>query len=458
MARTADEWLPVLAKRLDDRRPRVDLLRSYVDGDAPLPEMGKNVRASWSKFQKKARANLGELCVESRANRMVPSGTQVGQADQDDDRVRAIWRRNRLNVTIPDAIRDALAASVSYVVVGRDSAGRAVMTGESPEFMYAATDPLQPWVSRAALKVWRDQDDALDYAYVWVPGLRQKYARPVTNPDTQRPFDRAQDGNWFPVNGPESFSGPIPVFVLENHNGTGEFEGDTDLIDRVNLGILQRLVMVAMQAFRQRATKGGLPAKDENDNPIDYSAIFEPAPGALWDLPEGIEIWESQDASQGIRAALDAVKDDLREFSGTLSVPLGPMLQDAANQSAEGAAYNKEGLIFTVRDRIERWTPPLEAALEAALRIEHPDVTDTVTLLWANPEHVSLSEKYTAAVQAKSADVPWRTRMTTILGFTAEQVDRMEVERAAEQLQLAALFAQQPPTPNQPAGDVSGGE
>ena len=455
MARTTDEWLPILAKRLDDRRPRVDTLRSYVNGDAPLPEMGRNVRASWVKWQKKARANLGELCVESRANRMVPSGSQVGDADQDDDRVRAIWRRNRLGVTIPDTIRDALTASVSYVVVGRDVFGRAVITGESPEFMYAATDPLQPWVSRAALKVWRDLDEGLDFAYVWVPGLKQKYARSMENEKSNKPWARAQDGDWVRVGEPEVFTGPIPVFVLENHGGTGEFEGDTDLIDRINLGILQRLVMVAMQAFRQRATKGGLPTTDEDGNPIDYAAIFEPAPGALWDLPEGIEIWESQDASQGIRAALEAVKDDLREFSGTLSVPLGPMLQDAANQSAEGAAYNKEGLIFTVRDRIARWTPPLEAALEAALRVEHPDVTDTVTLLWTNPEHVSLSEKYAASTQAKASDVPWRTRMTKILGFTADEVDRMEVERAAEQLQLAALF----PQPSAlPAGDVNGGE
>lgn len=455
MARTASEWLPILAKRLDDRRPRIDELRSYVNGEAPLPEMGTNLRASWEKFQKKARANLGALSVDSLSNRMVAVGTQVGQSNQDDDRVRAIWRRNRLDVCVPDTIRDALGTSIGYLVVGRDASGQAIITGESPEFMYAATDPLRPWVSRTAIKVWRDIDDNLDYAYVWVPGDRQKFARAIVDETSLRPWPRAQDGNWFPVNGPEVFDGPIPVFSLENHDGTAEFEEHTDLIDRINLGILQRLVSVAMQAYRQRALKGGLPAEDEAGNPIDYAATFEPAPGALWDIPEGIDVWESQDASQGIRAMLEAVKDDLREFSGTLSVPLGPMLQDAANQSAEGAAYNKEGLIFKARDRIARFTAPIEAALETALRIEHPDVTDPVTLVWAQPEHVSLSEKYAAATQAKASDVPWRTRMTKILGFTAEEVDRMEVERAAEQLQLASLF---PQPPVQPAGDVNGGE
>jgi hypothetical protein len=387
---------------------------------------------------------------------MVPNGVQVGQANQDDDRVRLIWRRNRLDVAVPDAIRDTLTTSAAYIVVGQDSAGNAVVTAEQPEFMYAATDPLQPWVSRAALKVWRDNDEALDYAYVWVPGERQKFARPATDDKSKRPWKNAEEGDWVAVGEPEKFKGPIPVFALENHGGTGEFEEHTDLIDRINVGILQRLSTVAIQAFRQRALKGGLPPTDENDNPIDYAALFEPAPGAVWDLPEGVDIWESQDGSQGIRAMLEAVKDDLREFSGTLSVPLGPMLQDAANQSAEGAAYNKEGLIFKVRDRIARFTPPLEAALETALRIEHPDVQDSVTLLWMPPEHVSLQEKYAAATQAKASGVPWRTIMTTILGYSAEQVDRMEVERAAEQLQLAALFPQQPA---QNPGDVNvGGE
>ena len=448
MARTAEDWLPILAKRLDERRSRVDRLRSYVNGQAPLAEMGRNVRASYERFQKKARANLGELCVESRANRMIPVGAQVGAAQQDDDRVREITRRNRLGTVFPDAIRDALTTSTAYIVVGRDAFGRAVVTGESAEYMYAATDPLQPWRARAAIKAWRDLDEQLDYAYVWVPGERHLFARKLSDMAAGQPWGQVQNGKWEKVGTPETFTGDIPVFVLENHGGTGEFENDTDLIDRINLGILQRLVMVAMQAFRQRATKGGLPATDEDGNPIDYASVFEPAPGALWDLPDGIELWESQDASQGIRAALEAVKDDLREFSGTLSVPLGPMLQDAANQSAEGAAYNKEGLIFTVKDRIARFTPPLEAALEAALRVEYGDEVEPVTLLWANPEHVSQSEKNSAAVQAKAAGVPWRTIMTTILGYTAEQVDRMEVERAAEQLQLAALF-----TPPEPAGD-----
>jgi hypothetical protein len=77
-----------------------------------------------------------------------------------------------------------------------------------------------------------------------------------------------------------------------------------------------------------------------------------------------------------------------------------------------------------------------------------------------------MAERYQSAVQAKAADVPWRTRMLEILGFPADKVDQMEVERAQEQLTIDALIAStQPATPPQipgitPAGieEVTGAE
>ncbi len=59
MATTPAEWLPILAKRLDGRQKRIAVNRSYANGNAPLPEMGKNTKATWVAFQKKARTNVG---------------------------------------------------------------------------------------------------------------------------------------------------------------------------------------------------------------------------------------------------------------------------------------------------------------------------------------------------------------------------------------------------------------
>jgi hypothetical protein len=71
-------------------------------------------------------------------------------------------------------------------------------------------------------------------------------------------------------------------------------------------------------------------------------------------------------------------------------------------------------------------------------------------IMWASAERFSLAERFDAAVKAKAADVPWRTIMLDVLGYSPQQVDRMEADRDADALRLAAL-APQPPAPAPPA-------
>jgi hypothetical protein len=446
---TPVEWLPLLTKRLDDRRPRIDLLRSYVNGEAPLPEAGPHIRASWSAFQKKARTNFADLAVSALAERMIPNGITVGATSRDDARARQIWRENRMDVAFADTLRDMLTVSIGYMVVGRDVDGKPVVTSEKPEFMYAATDPLRPWVARAGVKVWRDRDVESDFAYVWASGVRQKFSRSMyENPTarSKRLITKAV-GGWKPVEGdPDTFSGE-PITVFENYDSAGEFEYHTDILDRINKGMLDRLVTSAYQAFRQRAIEGGLSPTDEKGNPVDYAAVFAPAPGALWDLPEGVKIWESQESAQSIIAMLQAEKDDIRDFSAVTRTPMSMLVPDGQNQSAAGAEFSKEGLVMKARDRIGRVKPPLESVLANAIRVVEADFAEPVEVSFADPTHASTAERYDAAVKAKTAGVPWRTIMIDILGFSAVKVDAMQTEREEEQ--LAALVAAPPMVPQE---------
>src|SRR5699024_364909 len=141
--------------------------------------MRKNLCASWESFQQKSRTNFGGLAVETVASRIIPLGVMVG--DEDDTlevaAARRIWRDNRMRQQIHAAVRDRLTTSVGYMVVGLDEQGRAVVTREAPEEFISDVDPLVPWKSRAALKVWRDRTFEADYALVWADGQRQKYFR-----------------------------------------------------------------------------------------------------------------------------------------------------------------------------------------------------------------------------------------------------------------------------------------
>lgn len=437
MATTPDEWLPILAKRMDARMPRVMRLRRYARGDADLPEMGKNTKKSWETFQKKARKNVAGLACSSLGGRIIPNGVRVGQTADGPavQALRQVWRDNRLSIVFADAIWNMLTVSVGYLVAGtRD--GLPIITSEPPEKVITAPDPVQPWRSRAALMAWRDDDAASDFAYVWANGERQRYTRRIkTESGTIR--GTVADG-WELVGEPEPFDGPIPVCAMENFDGMAEFEPHIDAIDAVNLGKLQRLVVTAFQAFKARAFKGLGDSKDEDGNDIDWGKRLNFAPGAIVDLPEGIDIWESKEAD--IRPLLEGEKSDLRDLASVMQVPLDVFVPEGQNQSATGAANAHKGEIQKAKDRTIRAGLPMEASLLTALRILGLDAGETIQVTFEPPEHVSLSEKAAAAAQAKAGGKSQRWIAEHIWGMSPDEIATEETDLAAEQLQALTLI------------------
>ena len=198
-----------------------------------------------------------------------------------------------------------------------------------------------------------------------------------------------------------------------------------------------------MQAYRQRAVEGDLPDVDEDGNEVDYAEMFKPGPGSLWRLPPGVKLWESQQSELG--SLLLANKDDLRDLAAVTRTSMPMLVPDGANQSAAGAEAAREGLVFKSRDRLGRADIALTAALGAALAIERgeADIVEGVEILWEPLERRSLQERADAATKAQ--DIPWRTRMTDIWGYSADRVDSMESERAADALNAALSQPLAPP-------------
>lgn len=454
MAQTPEWWLNRLARELDLRSAQLGTLRRYMDGNAPLPEGAEGCREAYRQFQRKSRTNFAELIVDAVVDRMIVSGFQIDNEAVDDDEARKIWKANRLGTWSADVHRDMIGLSAGYVCV---QAGRrdddVEITYERPEQVITDHDPSRPDRVRAGVKVYRDDVEGVDVAYSHAlnednNGVVEQFFReiPINKEGIRQPILTVA-GKWLPATregfriGPEETGlRTVPIVPFVNRGGKGEFETHTDLLDRINWDILQRLVIVAMQAYRQRATKGDLPEIDESGSPIDYGEIFKPGPGALWQLPEGVEMWES--GQTDITGVLTSAKDDIRDLAAVTRTPMGMLLPDNANQSAEGASFAKEGLVFKTGDRIERAKPQWGTVMRLALAIKSGDSEESIPEIDASflpPERVSMAEKYDAVSKAGD-DVPWRYRMTEILGFDGDVVDRMEAERVNDAL-MAASFA-----------------
>lgn len=448
----AREWFTVLARRHDERAPRLEELRSYTNGNPPLPETGAAHRKTWQQFQKRACLDLGGLIVSSAANRIRYAGVVIGDERTDlEKRVGRILRDNRFESVLSDAVTWALIDGESYLQTAASPDGKPVITAESAQHVTVAADPLNPEKPRAALKVWRDEDLGCDFAFVWDGTERVQFARPIKN-KKQEVITQVRGGAWEEIATQEV--GRVPfVIIRPRSDGLGCFESHTGVIDRVHLGILHRLSVQAMQAYRQRAIKGDLPEEDADGNPFDPEKVFQAAPGALWELPDGIDIWESQVTD--INQLLGASKTDLRDLAAVTRTALSNLNpSDGANQSAESARNAKEGEISRVIGYLERITPAVELAIVRLLEIAAPGELredETVTVLFKPPQVIGRNEQVDALIKVKGADIPWRTRMMQYGGFSSEEVDRMELELAAEQLSLAAFgIGPQEPAPSAP--------
>lgn len=450
MALSPDQWLARLTKAMDDRGARLALLRSYMDGNAPLPEGAEGCRDAYKDFQRKARTNFGELIVEAVTERLIPAGFTLNGASEDDDALRAIWKANRLQIGVTDVLRDMVGLSAGYMIVGESAPRQALITCERPEQVITEQSASRPDLVRAGAKVYRDEVDGFDVLKLHVPGALHTYYRELRGETgLYQPPMRVQ-GDWTYAGLEETGLNFVPIFPFLNRGGLGEFEPHTDVLDRINWNVLQRLVITALQAYRQRAVKGELPETDADGNEIDYGEMFKPGAGSLWQLPDGVELWES--AQSDLQQILMANKDDLRDLGAVTRTPMPMLLPDGANQTAEGATAGREGLVFKATDRRNRADASLVQALGAALAIEQgaADIVQGVEVLWEPIERRSLQERADAATKAQ--DIPWRTRMTDIWGYSADRVDSMETERAADALNASLALPFQAPqvSGNQP--------
>ena len=466
-------WLNRLLAGLAARQGRYDLLDQYYTGEIAPPTTGsKAVKQAYRRLMSMAGTNFAELVVEAVRERMAPTGFRTG-ADSDelgDAEAWRIWQANSLDADAQLVHRASLTMGDAYVIVGGvdEEIGAPVITPEDPREVIAERDPVRRRKVVAALKVFADDVQEVQWAYLYLPGQVWRAVR--QNPtgisgEIDQPLGSItlDVAGWDWAGAPDDLPAPVvPVVPFPNRDtlagrrdgmgrSWGEFEPHRPILDRINYTILNRLEIATLQAFRQRGLKGNFPENDAQGKPINYDDIFEADPGALWLLPETADVWESGQVDLGpIR---QAIRDDVQDLAAVTRTPLFYLTPDSANGSAEGASLAREGLVFKTQDRIvqagESWEQVMSLAFLFAGDEARARRSDMETL-WAPPERFSLAERYDAASKAGTAGVPWRTVMTDVLQFSPQQVDRMEAERATDafltptQPQPATQAAEQP--------------
>jgi hypothetical protein len=470
-------WLDRLSKRLNDRgrQRRLQGLADRMDGRPPLPVGAPNARKAFEAFQRKACSNFAELIVEAARERIRPIGirTSVDGDETGDAEAWRIWRRAGMTVVTADTLDFMLGLSEGYMIVGppdEDDPTVPVVTAEDPRQVITENDPAKPHKVLAALKMFHDDVAESDVAYLLLPrdvgrgresatlfvasrearqlsGWRMAFNSQTWSWDESR---RGLDGEALAV--PQ-----VPVVRFLNKRGLGEFETHTDILDRINHTILDRMVISTMQAFRQRAIKG-LPmvypaGHAKAGQEIDYEGLFVSDPAAFWQLPDTADIWES--GTLDLTPVLSSIKDDVQHLGAVSRTPMYMLQPAGENQSAEGASLAREGLTFKTEDRIDRADTPLSVVLSLCFQylgdVARAD-RDKLQVIWAPVERLSLMER--ADAWSKTAEMPFRTRLVKVFGMAPHEADQVVAEQTADLARVAA-FAPRPvaavPAPPQQA-------
>ena len=465
-------WLQVLATELHNRRagrvgtkkfsrttiqptrirPGLTLLQDYLNGDPPLRE---DIHSGWAspfrQFLRMGRMNIAPKLVSSTANRMVIRDFRTAAAGDElgDVEARNLMRRNDLRLKAREVTDHMLGLGTGYTIITPpdDTRDWSLITAESPMQCITAHHPATGQ-TLAGLKMFRDEWDTADLAYLFLPGELYvarcdvptttlfRAGRFVLNDRWRWDYDKFDD---IPGN-------RVAMVRFQNKDGKSEIEGQLDTLDRINDKLFNEWWIGKIQAFRQRAlempedTDDVVASDDDEDTPEDedFAGIFTSAPDALWQIPKGAKIWESSAAD--LRQLVDSIKGELQWLAFTSGKPLHTITPDAANGSAEGASLQREEHVYEIEDRRDRadgsWAETMSMAFEFQGMTDRADVSQ-LECIWGPAERYSLQEKTTAAASVRGV-VPNEAILTDILQYApADVVDRLRSLRSRDALYSA---------------------
>lgn len=447
-----DDWmLEQLATKLGQSFHRKGVLKAHYEGEPPVVDGAEQpqVRRAYQRLLKLGRLNFARLIVSAVTSRMVPVGFRSATGDEDvDQQAMALWDQSHMPVESRDMFEDLCVYGEAYGVVASDG-----MRHFSP--WNVAVDGTRPWDLDAALIAeWVPNKQVDRLTLLRRESSGRVYVRDAVRPSTFTTIP-SNGTVWFPgrdwtwEGNPRGVDVPwadrIPVVQFLAPGGLGQFEPHLATLDRINTTIFQRLVIEVMQAFHQRAVSGPLPQRYTEDVPprnghrghkkgerIDYDKIFRAGPAAMWMLPQGAQIWESQ--TTDVSSITTSIAQDVKHLAAVSSTPLYVLSPDAQTGSAEGASLARETLVYKTEDLMARASDGLAAMMNLRLAAQEntrPTSPPDLEVLWAPADRVSIDQKGQAASQLRTV-MPEKTVWREVLQFTPDQIRRAEQDQAEE--------------------------
>jgi hypothetical protein len=449
-------WAHRLWLQLVVRNEMIDFYNDYYTGQHPLPWLNPDADEEFRAILHMARSNYCGLVIDAQVERMMidgfrvstnpkrrpsdqplltrlPNSEQPNQIDplEADDETWRIWTDNNMSSEFDKCLLEAAIAGMSYASVAhneRDPSTPLMYVEHPTQCIVEFVPGTNRRVTAAGLKVYDDDWTATVHAVLYLrdpqTGMIDVYKFKQKRPSTNVPhidlndFERKMKleqlvqplwdvrevaGESWPAPG---MIDEVPIFELPNNprmltGGRSELEDITDIQDRVNKTLADRLVTQDYGAFPQKWISGW-PKVDQKGNKNEIVTGR--------DRVVTTEVIDTK-FGQWDAAALDpysaAKREDVKDIASRTRTPAQYLLGEMSNVNGQTLKASESGLVAKCRQRMRSVDDPVERYMRLVRKTAGLPVNGlSIETIWRNPEHRTEGELVDALTKMATLGVP----------------------------------------------------
>jgi hypothetical protein len=433
----ADVTNPDLQWACDELKGSSQRIRSYAtyekyyDGKHPLAFATRKFRSVfWGIFSQFAD-NLCESVVDIQAERLEVIGftsndaetnidAETGVAatrDRTADAAWDLWEDSDLDLVADEVHKDVMLYGDGFTITDDDG----TIWPQAPKQMAARYSETKPGMLDVAAKIWPNADGTLN--------LNLYYPDRIEHYKTERKPTTSLKSNMFVVAGDDDATDSMQVSHFPNRAfscyGRSELIPVLPLQDALNKSVIDTIVAMEYQAFRQRWITGVDVELDDSGKPKNITAAH--GAGEYITLP-GEEAKVGEFGQMDV-APLQAVSDSFRaEVARVSGIPLYYFYVGTGGASETGESLKTSELRFTRKGKRQHrclgkaWERAVTTALVATGDVDKSEAAALdLNIIWERIEPRSESEKMDVLIKKQSIGVP-NGQLQKEAGYDADQV------------------------------------
>lgn len=429
-------WLARLYRQLVIRRESVEFFDDYYTGNHRLPWLAPQARDEFRRVLQMTRSNYMGLVCDATAERASVEGFRFGREASADAETWRIYQANNLDSDADMAWLEALIGGTSYFHVApnpKDATTPHIWVEHASQAIVEHQPGTNRRVRAASLKVWDDDWTGQIHATLQLPAMVFKYRheKSASGVTTSPQWLEREVLGEQPNGQRRNPLGVVSMIEVPNNprlltGGVSELYDLTDIQDRVNKTIADRLITQDYGAFPQKWAVAW-PNEDDDGNPntIDVGR----------NRMVTTEVTETK-FGQWDAAPLDpysaAKREDVKDIASRSRTPAQYLLGEMSNVNGETLKASESGLISKVHQRIRPWGESLEEAMRlarSAAGLSTPGDSSMETI-WTDPQYRTEGERTDAAVKRLQAGIASKRQARVDVGYSQTTIKQLEEDDA----------------------------